>query len=573
MINKIKGGINLHINSFVSYLDQYNVLSPNHSKIYDEYTIDPDKSDTYSFTIRTKIEETLIQRFENNPQSIILTGNAGDGKTRLCRIVHDYFNEENLLEWPEEGIVDVVFSKGKIRIVKDLSELKEDIIYHELTNLQEYISNNHEKNVYYLIAANEGKLTKFLSQYEDLKGLRIDVSKRFKSHDNNSENFSIYNLLNVTSSVYVERVLEEWNKEENWSACIDCSMKSRCIINMNHERTSQPFIRNKLVEQYKLLDFLDSHITMREMLIHISYMLTGGYTCVDIFNADYKELEQQTKKPYYENFYGHGLDENSFAEMKALKVFKSLDPGLYSHSSVDDFIINGDINGDKKSEDTHRKLINDSLDLQLGYFKKKLSLYRDYDMEKDHKIINEWIPKLRRKYFYEMNSENEAQANQLLPFEYTSDYISMFNNPKNRASLKKDIINGLNRVFSGKLTEVSNRYLFATNKNLMIYEQFRARDINIEEEENREDLDRIPAKFKVDVRGEVAFDMNLAVFEFLMRASGGGTHNVLQQEAEILIDTFKNELIRISESDEYDLNILRYDTDSGLFIEDEISLL
>ncbi|MFB1081894.1 hypothetical protein [Jeotgalibacillus sp. JSM ZJ347] len=563
----------LNKNPFVYYLDQYNVLSPNHSKIYDEYTIDPDKTDTYSFTIKTKIEDTLINTFENDPQSIILTGNAGDGKTRLCRVVYDYFNQTSLQEWPEDGIIDVPFSKGTIRIVKDLSELQEEVIYSELESLQEYIKNQHANNIYFLIAANEGKLTKFLSQYSDLEFLRSEVASRFKSYEYNNEAFSIFNLLDVTSSVYVDRVLEEWNKKENWSACDSCPKQNRCIINLNHKRTSQDHIKEKIVEQYKLLDYLDTHITMREMLIHISYTLTGGYTCDDIFGAEYKELEQQTKKPYYENFYGHQLDENAFSEMKALKIFKALDPGLYSHSSIDDFIVNGDINGDEQSEIAHDKLIDNSLDLQLGYFKKKLSLYRDYDVQKNHQIIEEWIPKLRRKYFYEMESESEVNSNQLLPFEYTQEYISLFNNKKAQAHLKKDIINGLNRVFSGRLTEQTNKHLYATNKNLMIYDQFKSKDIEIEEESNRSDLDRVPSKFVVIVDDRVELNMNLAVFEFLMRASGGGTHNVLQQDAEILIDTFKNELIRISEPEEYELNILRYDNKTGLFIEDEISLL
>lgn len=560
-------------NPFVYYLDQYNVLSPNHAKIYDEYTIDTDNLNSYTFKIDTKIEKTLIDLFNERPQSIILTGNAGDGKTRLCRIVHDYFNETQLVNWPEDGIIEFSYNKGKIRIVKDLSELKEDIIDKELSRLQKLIDSNHEENLYYLIAANEGKLTKFLSQYQHLNLLQQEVTSRFKSHDNNSSQFSIFNLLDVTSSVYVEKVLTEWNSEQNWEACNQCPKQNRCIINMNHKRTSQSHIQEKIVGQYKLLDYLDTHITMREMLIHISYVFTGGFTCSDILNANYKEIEYQTKKPYYQNFYGHELDENAFSEMKALKIFKALDPGVYSHSSIDDFIINGDINGDEESEKAHNELIGGSLDLQLGYFKKKLTLYRDYDVNKDHSIVEEWIPKLRRKYFYETRSDAFANPSALLPFEYVSEYERLFDNSKAQTLIKKEIINGLNRIFSGRLTEGNNKHLFATNKNLMIYEQFRAKDVDVEQEEERTDLDRVPSNFKVAVRDEVYLNMNLAVFEYLMRASGGGTHNVLQQEAEILIDTFKNELIRISEQEEYQLNILRYNNKTGLFIDDEISLL
>ncbi|MEC3884850.1 hypothetical protein VKA52_14035 [Halobacillus sp. HZG1] len=559
-------------NPFVFYLDQYNVLSPNHSKIYDEYTHDSSDEKSYTFNVHTQIEETLLQVYENNPQSVILTGNAGDGKTRLCRIIYNYFNNDDLTIWPEEGIVDFQFPKGTLRIVKDLSELKEDVIHRELDALQKNIENKHADGVYYLIAANEGKLTKFLSQHDDLNLLNEAVLRRFESYENNSRDFSIFNLLDVTSSVYVDRVLEEWNKEENWSACHACPKQDRCIIYMNHERTSQPHIREKIVEQYQLLDYLDTHITMREMLIHNSFMLTGGYTCDDVLEADYKQLKEQIKRPYYQNFYGRDLSENAFSEMNALKLFKTFDPGSYSHSSIDDFIINGDINGDEKLENVHKDIFGPTLDLELGYFQKRLTLYRDYNVDNDHSLIEDWIPKLRRKLFYELQEEVGFTTDQLLPYEYLSDYKSLFNNPRNQTAIKRELTNGLNRIFSGRLT-TDMKELLATNKNLMIYESFKSRkSLNLLEELERTDLDRKPSKFTMNVDDEISMNVNLAIFEYLMRASGGGTHNILQQDAEILVDTFKNELIRLSEPDEYELNILRYDREEGLFVEDEISL-
>ena len=210
------------MNAFVNYLDQFNVLSPNHAKIYDEYTYDEGEY-SYSFKIDTKVEAFLTEIFSSRAQSVILTGNAGDGKTRLCRSIYNNVTGEELKNWPASGIIDVPFTYGTIRIVKDLSELKEEVIFKELQGLQNAIESNHSEKIYYLIAANEGKLTKFLSQNKELNDLRENVSNRFKDHYNNNEVFSIINLLNVTSSIYVERLLEEWNKEENWSACHSCT--------------------------------------------------------------------------------------------------------------------------------------------------------------------------------------------------------------------------------------------------------------------------------------------------------------------------------------------------------------
>ncbi|MFC7370746.1 hypothetical protein ACFQPF_03555 [Fictibacillus iocasae] len=557
-------------NDFVYYLDQFNVISPNHAKIYDEYT---NTNERFTFTIQTKVEEYLESIFEKNPHSVILSGNAGDGKTRLCRQIYNSLSNEKLLEWPESGIIELEFGKGTLRIVKDLSELKDEIIYRELSDLNRGIQNNHSNKIFYLIAANEGKLSKFLSQYEELEALREMVKNRFQSYENNDNRLTVINLLDVTSSVYVEKVLNEWNKEENWNICEECPMNKRCIIYHNHKKSSDNKVQKSIVNQYRILDYLDTHITMREMLIHNSYVLTGGYTCRDIYDADYRELEEQTKRVYYQNFFGHDVIHEAFSEMKAMKVFKSIDPGVYSHSVVDDFIINGDISGNVELEKIHKEIFNNAIDLQFGFFLKQLKLYRDHNKTSDHGLITKWIPQLRRKLFFELNDTEQINVKTLLPFEYVTEYEQLFDDKQKQKHLKKELANGLNRSFSKKLVEnKKNAELISTSENLLIHEVFKVKEIRFEQEEERNDLDRIPSNFRVIINSSLVLPINLFLFEFLMRVNGGSTFNILQQEVEILIDTFKNELIQISEPSDEQLNVLRLDKNKGLYVEDAIMI-
>lgn len=555
------------MNSFVNYLDQFNVLSPNHSKIYDEYTYDQGEI-SFSFKIDTKVEDFLEELYNFRPQSVILTGNAGDGKTRLCRSIYNSFSTEKLKNWPDSGIIDLTFKHGTIRIVKDLSELKEEVIYEQLLGLQKSISTNHSDRLFYLIAANEGKLTKFLSQHNDLKPLKELVISRFQDYKENDESFSVFNLLDVTSSIYVEKVLNEWNKEENWTPCGNCGKKNNCIIYLNHRRTSKDSVRNRLVEQYRHLDYLGTHITMREMLIHISYLITGGYTCRDIENAEFEELKQQIEKPYYQNFYGHNVDHEAFSEMRALKLFRELDPGKYSISAIDDFILNGDISGDVVLEELHKELFNNDLDLYLGYFKKRLELYRDHNKDSNDQFIEEWISKLRRKFYFEFSRDDILNRKNLVPFQYINQYVEMFESKPKRLHIRKDLINGLNRAFSKKLVAQSNQ-LYATNENLMIHSMVQSNSVKLEKEHGRNDIDHLPSKFYLYINS-ITLPIDLHVFEYLMRLNSGNTHNILKDDIEILLDTFKNEIIKQSEQDPYVLNILRLDYEKGLYIQDEI---
>ncbi|MED4072275.1 ATP-binding protein [Priestia endophytica] len=565
-----------HKNSFVDYLDQFNVLSPNHSKIYDEYTYDKGK-DSYTFTIETRVESYLREIFASNPQSVILTGNAGDGKTRLCRSVYNFFDEQGLVDWPESGIIEVEFQHGKIRMVKDLSELTEDIILTELRSLQNNIVNNHEHKVYYLIAANEGKLTKFLSQNNELTYLREAVKQRFKSHESNDGTFSIINLLDVTSSLYVEKVLDEWNKESNWSVCDACPKQKACIINLNHQRSSQKVVRDRLVEQYRFLDYLGSHITMREMLIHISYLLTGGLTCKDVLDANYEELKVQLDKPYYENFYGHNVEHEAFSDMRAIKLFRELDPGKYSDSSIDDFIVNGDISGSEELEALHEGMFDDSLDLYLGYFKKRLDIYRNHNKDSNDTLIEDWIEKLRRKFYFEFPSEEFFNRKNLIPFKFVGDFDELFGDPRKQGSVRADLMTGINRAFSKKLVD-SKVPLVATSENLMIHSTIVSGQIRLLEENERKDIDHRSSKLFFVIRRmgkDAKLPLNLYVFEYLMRLSSGDTHNILREDVEILLDTFRNELIKGTEPDPYayTLDILRLDKDKGLYVQDDIQIL
>ncbi|MFC5772832.1 hypothetical protein [Ectobacillus antri] len=562
-------------NPFVNYLDQFNILSPNHSKIYDEYT-HSDEGFKYELKVETKIEKYLVNIFSNQPRSIILTGNAGDGKTRLCRTVHDNCSNEILEKWPASGIVEITLPSGRLRIVKDLSELTDEIIERELLQLQKCIQFNHNEGVYYLIAANEGKLTKFLSQREDLSYLRNEVRERFKSHKNNDSIFSIHNLLDVTSSTYLEKVLEGWNDEENWKVCQQCSLNNRCIIYLNHNKTSQQIVRERLVEQYRLVDFLDTHITIREMLIHISYLLTGGYTCKDIHNAKVQELKEQGQRVYYQNFYGHNSPSVAFSEMRAMRIFRELDPGDNSISVIDDFIINGDICGFEELELLHSDLFGNGLDMQFGYLRQQLKHYRDYSVENNDELIEFWIKRLRRKLYFEIPNDIFKERMNMIPLQFVADYQEMFNNDKRRMLKIKDIINGLNKAFTKRLIQNSDS-LYAANENLLISNEFQFRNknkssIKLIQDENREDLDYISSKYTLIIEDEIRLPINLSMFEYLMRLSSGDLFHILKEDVEILIDTFKNELIQFSEPEVSALELFTINKETGLFAYTSIDL-
>lgn len=562
-------------NQFISFLNQFNALSPNHSKIYDEYLTEGDK---FYFSIETKIEKYLLRRFKEQPCSVILSGNAGDGKTRLCRTIYEYFTNKKLNKWPDTGIIDIDFPHGKLRIVKDLSELTDDVISNELHDLQIYIEENHASNIYYLIAANEGKLTKTLSDDVKLSKLHDMIQRRFLNHEANDDQLVLVNLQDVTSSIYAERIIKEWNREEYWEACEKCDVRRKCVIFLNHKRTSQSRIQNRLVEQYRLLDCLGVHITMREILIHISYVLTGGLTCESVLSAGYKDLEEHSNRIYYENFYGTQLDGESLTDQGAIRYFKQLDPGKISISRIDDFLLNGDLSGDEQIVNQHKLLFDDEIDTLFGYYQKLIERYR-FQVQEDSSIsenknIFHYVPKLRRKYFFEIDEINNEARQKLLPFHHFHRFLECLDESgRGRNKVKRDLIRGLNHSFLRKLIHSDNSsILYVANENLLIHNSYPSNQVLISTDNRREDIDYLPSKLFISINHEERIVATLPLFEYLLRIARGGLYSALGQEVEIMLNTFRNDLINKSELDEFAINVFSLDIESGVYKPYEIVL-
>lgn len=180
-----------------------------------------------------------------------------------------------------------------------------------------------------------------------------------------------------------------------------------CIILLNHQRMSRKRVRNRLAEQYRLLDCLGIHLTMREMLIHISYTLTGGLTCSDVKRAGYQDIEEHAKRVYYNNFYGVGMLGLESVEQGAVRNLWELDPGQVSISVIDDYLLHGDISGENSIVERHANLFNEELDLLFGYYRKRIEAYRSQGSGGESDIA-QLMSGFRRKYF--LNRKNKEKC-------------------------------------------------------------------------------------------------------------------------------------------------------------------
>lgn len=250
-----------------------------HSFMMDERNID-------NFNI-TLPEEVEVKEKLSKVKFILLTGEAGDGKTRLLR---------NLTE---------PLRKNGFEICMDFSEISDAQKRELIDEIERILDGKSEKK--YILAANIGIFTKMVLQShpELLKIIRdgradvhiINFERRNLAADTNL----FWNIVSTFLSFDRECECED----------VSCPHRENCVYKKNIIS-----ILDKGMEGLSVLCdavyLTGGHITFRELLSLLSYMVTFGKDC-----EKYKE-EKDSVLPYYQIF--------AVTTDFRLKKFCSMDP-------------------------------------------------------------------------------------------------------------------------------------------------------------------------------------------------------------------------------------------------------
>jgi hypothetical protein len=343
------------VNSHVSRLSRYLPFHPDHSQLYEEHA-DPG----HMRSIRTKACNSVVQAVKDGKHRlIVLTGNAGHGKTHLCRRVL----EETLAVSPEKAH-ELISSHGKgqrsvggqgareLFVVTDLSELTEEagaeLLCQALTT----------SNSTWVICANEGRLRKVASiRPETLGQVRIALESVQETGQAASSNNVIVVDLNgqsVTARVddrpsFLDDLLQQWVMDgRSWAACGDCSRLNECPIQRNRgllsgadEKSAGFNRRDGLHELLQVVEQTGVSITIRELLILMAFTITGGLDCKAVHSktdAQASSSSWQNRHLFSQALFEPPIDEERKKSLHLLQVLRRLDPGKHAIRAVDDVL-------------------------------------------------------------------------------------------------------------------------------------------------------------------------------------------------------------------------------------------
>ncbi len=353
-------------NGHVERLHRFLPFSPIMEQIYEEFTDSKDSMDLETVALE------YLRRVVTLPEArlVILTGDAGHGKTHLCRrLLEEHLGEggrtdikaraKDLINSACDGSRSISSSPEKphrrpLRIYKDFSELS---ITLAADQIESAFQNDVDVTV---ICANEGRLRAVLesaSAREGCSALLGDFNRSFEdglaSRDGKIHilnlNYQSVAAPSVNDGSLLQRSVKAWNDGTRWKACEQCSSKSACPIYRNHQllsHTKDTLGENrqrKLVDIFATAERLGVVITIREMLMAVSYLLTGGLKCEDVHR-----MTARSKSGWQHRYAFYNLAFEPPSKTIAQKLFRipvihhlsKLDPGMVSERSVDERLIN-----------------------------------------------------------------------------------------------------------------------------------------------------------------------------------------------------------------------------------------
>lgn len=551
-------------NPFVDYLSRYTTASPDHEAAFDEFLAQAPPPAAGKLRLDTKVEAFLRGRFARfGPPSVILTGNAGDGKTYLCRQIVEAFSGQRLENW--EALAGKPIERGGARLhaVKDLSELGEIQGTQVLRGLASTLA-DHATPDRYLIAANEGRLRSLLAE-AGVPELREQIDRQLRDGpDLENAGLVVINLTAVTTSSFVPEALRWMTADEHWVACGACPARERCPLLHNAARLRDPQVAGRVQLLYQLLEQLDIHVTVRDMLIHLAYTLTGNSRCPDLQRPEDQD-EDLSSYAYYQNIWGREDDTAFRRKASVVQHLDRLRIGEHSLFEIDDFIVSGGQTPAEQEE--HRRIFAPLVDLDGWRFAQDREAYlvggADSSAADEEKALRGWLPHCRRKLFFEWDAE--ARVTRLIPFLYIDLYQSLLRDERGvEERALRELVVGLNRAFS-RLYLSGSEYLYVTTQYLHSGEQPRPlvrlrvplTDLRlVTEDRNAQpayDCERRalylviapPAHFRGGTAAvePLRWPIGLLQFEYLLRLARGGTFNILAEECELDVRSLKDRLL------------------------------
>ncbi|MCD5401678.1 protein kinase [candidate division NPL-UPA2 bacterium] len=263
-------------NPFVSYLNSLSNMSAGNENAMAESQVGNPFFD--KIFVESQLTGHIYEKLVNERCNIILTGNAGDGKTTIAVKIYEKAGGEKRKLQPRENIAD-----KNLVIIKDMSELTETGRIEVLT---EAVRNTGQN---YFIVSNTGTLL------ESFKKLRVDErrvseSELLKALEADAPQpvfegrFVIINIGRIDSIKTACQVFKRMLEQQNWGICGECQYCNDCPLYTNVKLLQENLtvVYERIMLLYRRMYEYDIRLTMRQIIGHLAYAITAARDCTTV---------------------------------------------------------------------------------------------------------------------------------------------------------------------------------------------------------------------------------------------------------------------------------------------------
>jgi len=305
--------------------------------------------------VETKLDKNLTPAiFDPKTKLVILSGNAGDGKTAYIQRVEaqakaqgaqQFQQTDNGCSFTINGTAFQTLYDGS----QDFQGAKNDDVLAAF--FKEFEGNKDPSGQFTkIIAINEGKLRDFVLFKPEYKWLGKQVNRHLNNEGYppleslifvNLNSRSVIEPGDSSSSIFdklLDRLLDTSNSAGFWTHCSlgNCVWADRCYIKYNvdslRDGKKGPIIRQRLKRLILAVHFRKTrHITMRDLRSILSFVLFNKSTCQQL------QDNLQADEPIVDRFYYNAIF-NSQENDRLAQLVSQLDVAGVSNPKLDNFI-------------------------------------------------------------------------------------------------------------------------------------------------------------------------------------------------------------------------------------------
>ncbi len=425
----------------------------------------------------------LLGRF----RLVILTGNAGDGKTAFIQMLEKLAKRQGATINRIDSIGSTFEVSGKtFRTLYDGSvEAQGKTNLEMLSDFFKPFEGQSpcEVGERLIIAMNEGKLRDFLSNSTEHPWLSATLLDHLLKGGPLSEDIVVVNLnlrsvVDATSNLgecLFDNILDRYVANEFWADCDSCVARAKCPVKFNVDtfryfpndglsgRDSEATTerneaarkaRARLKAIFQILHFRKRiHVTVRDLRSILAFAIFGKKTCAQIKQEIQSGVADFTDRYYYNAIF------SDYEKDRILEYIREFDVGKASTPNID-----SRLSFTRPTNLECRKLFLEYTNDRITHLGRTrideeglLRLYNQRPMspeERTQDALNaarRYVVTLRRKLFFEGNREALTGSEnilweELLPYDNIPEFLSFIATGQDEDDeLKEKIIEGISR--------------------------------------------------------------------------------------------------------------------------------